>query len=155
VILLFPRSETPFNVAGVLFPTLRIALVVAFFVLLIACANVSNLLLVRSLARRREITVRLAVGAGRGRLVRQLLTEGLILSVCAAAGGLLVAHWCRNVIVLATPARGVPVNLPAALDWRGLAASAGVCLAMAPPFRPGPALPRSQIDLAPALQAGA
>ena len=154
-IRLFPLSESPFNGAGVLFPTLRIAMVVAFLVLLIACANVSNLLLVRSLARRREITVRLAVGAGRGRLVRQLLTEGLILSVCAAAGGLLVAHWCRNLIVLATPARGVPVNLPAALDWRVLAASAAVCLAMPLLFGLVPALSGSDIDLASAIKAEA
>src|ERR1051326_4059382 len=144
-IRLFPLAETPINGAGVLFPTLRIALVVAFLVLLIACANVSNLLLVRSLARRREITVRLAVGAGRGRLVRQLLTEGLILSAAAAAGGLLVAHWCRNLIVLATPVRGVPINLPAALDWRGLAARAGGCLAMALPLRRLPPPSRHQV----------
>jgi predicted permease len=154
-IRLFPLAETPFNGAGVLFPTLRIALVVAFLVLLIACANVSNLLLVRSLARRREITVRLAVGAGRGRLVRQLLTEGLILSAAAAAGGLLVAHWCRNLIVLATPVRGVAINLPAALDWRVLAASAAVCLAMPLLFGLVPALSGSNIQLASAIKSEA
>src|SRR5216684_3968785 len=99
-IRLWPLWQTPFNNAGTLLPTLEIMLAVVIFVLLIACANVGNLLLVRSFARRHELTVRLAIGAGRGRLLKQLLTEGLILSALGAAGGLLVAHWCRHALVL-------------------------------------------------------
>src|ERR1700686_771158 len=72
--------QTPFNNAGTLLPTLEIMLAVVVFVLLIACANVGNLLLVRSFARRHEMTVRLAIGAGRGRIAKQLFTESLILS---------------------------------------------------------------------------
>ena len=93
---LFPLQETPFSQAGNLRPTLEITQAVVFLVLLIACANVSSLLLVRSLARRHEMAVRLAVGARRARLVKQLLTEGLILSTLGATGGLLVAYWCRQ-----------------------------------------------------------
>src|SRR5262249_12574386 len=85
-IRLFPLCPTPFNTAGALLPALGIALLVVVSVLLIACANVGNLLLVGGLARQPEMTIRLAVGASRGRLVRQLLTEGLILSTLAMGG---------------------------------------------------------------------
>src|SRR5882757_485123 len=101
----WPLWQTPFNNAGTLLPTLEIMLAVVAFVLLIACANVGNLLLVRSFARRHEMSVRLAVGAGRGRLWKQLLTEGLVLSLFGAVGGLLVAYWCRHALVLLFPRR--------------------------------------------------
>jgi predicted permease len=150
---LYPLWQTPFNGAGTLLPTLRISLVVACCVLLIACANVGNLLLVRSFARRHEMTVRLSLGAGRGRLLKQLLTEGLILSTLAAAGGVLVANWCRNLIVLFYPSRpGVIVNLPAELDWRVLALSVSVCLLSTLLFGLVPAIQASKIDLAAAMK---
>src|SRR5216683_1954254 len=101
-IKLWPLWQTPFNNANTLLPTLEIMLAVVVFVLLIACANVGNLLLVRSFSRRHEMTVRLAIGAGRGRLLKQLFKEGLILSAFGAAGGLLVAHWCRHAPALQT-----------------------------------------------------
>jgi macrolide transport system ATP-binding/permease protein len=153
-IKLYPLWQTPFNNAGTLLPTLSIALAVVVFVLLIACANVSNLLLVRAFGRRHEMTVRLAVGAGRGRLLKQLLTEGLILSFLAVAGGLLVANWCRNLLVLLLPARGgVSMFLPGDLDWRVLVLSAGVCFISTLLFGLVPALQTSKIDLASALKA--
>lgn len=152
-IRLFPLWQTPFNNAGALLPTLGIALVVVLSVLLIACANVGNLLLVRAFARQQEMTIRLSVGAGRGRLVRQLLTEGLILSVLAAAGGLVVANWLRNALALLTPPRGGGVLcLPGELDWRVLAVSAGVCLVSTLLFGLVPAIVTSNIDLAGALR---
>src|SRR5262249_25971089 len=144
--------QTPFNNAGALLPTLGIALAVVFFVLLIACANVSNLLLVRSLARRHEMTVRLAVGAARGRLVKQLLTGGLIVPLGGAVGGLVVAYWCRNALVLLIPSRGVPLYLPGELDWRVLALSAGVALISTLVFALVPAIQTSKVDLASALK---
>jgi predicted permease len=152
-IRLFPLWQTPFNNAGALLPTLGIALVVVSAVLLIACANVGNLLLVRSFARRQEMTVRLAVGAGRSRLVKQLLTEGVILSGLSAAGGLVVANWLRDALALLVPPRGgVVLRLPGELDWRVLALSAGVCVASTLLFGLVPAILASNINLAGALR---
>jgi predicted permease len=152
-IKLWPLWQTPFNNAGTLLPTLEIMLAVVFFVLLIACANVGNLLLVRSFARRHEMTVRLAIGAGRGTLLRQLFTEGLILSVFGAMGGLLVAHWCRHALVLLLPARaGVAMHLPGEIDWRVMALSAGVCLLATILLGLVPSLQTRKLDLAGALK---
>jgi predicted permease len=155
-IRLYPLWQTPFNGAATLLPTLRVSLVVACFVLLIACANVSNLLLVRSFGRRHEMTIRLAIGAGRGRVLRQLLTEGLVLSSLAVTGGMLMAYWCRNVIVLLTPTRpGVSTNLPAEMDWRVLALSAGVCLISTMLVGLVPAWQATKVDLATGLKSEA
>ncbi len=152
-IKLLPLWKAPFNQANELLPMLEIALAVVFFVLLIACANVSSLLLVRSLGRRQEITVRLAIGARRGRLLRQLLTEGLILSTFGAVGGLLVAYLCRNLLIVFFPSSGsVVANLRGEIDWRVLAFSAGVCLVSTMLFGLFPAFQTSRLDLATALK---
>ena len=153
-IRLWPLWQTPFNNAGTLLPTLEIMLAVVVFVLLIACANVGNLLLVRSFARRPEMTVRLAIGAGRSRLLRQLFTEGLILSAFGAAGGLLMAHWCRHALVLLFPARGgVTMHLPGEIDWRVLALSAGICVLATLLVGLVPAMQTGKLDLASSLKA--
>jgi predicted permease len=155
-IQLLPLWRTPFNVATEMLPTLEIAFAVVVFVLLIACANVSTLLLVRSLLRQHEITSRLALGARRGRLVQQLLTEGLILSAFATAGGIVLAYCCRNALVLAFPSQspGIIVNLPGQIDWRVLALSAGICMLATVFFALTPALHASRVDLAGAMKSG-
>jgi len=149
---LLPLWKSPFNAMDVLGPTLGVALVVVIAVLLIACANVGNLLLLKSFARKREITIRLAVGAGRVRLLKQLLTEGLILSTIATAGGLLLAYWGRNAFGLLFPPRNVVLRLPAELDWRVVALSAGVCLVSTLLFGLAPAILSSKVDLVDALK---
>jgi macrolide transport system ATP-binding/permease protein len=155
-IKLWPLWQTPFNNARTLLPTLEIMLAVVVFVLLIACANVGNLLLVRSFTRRNEMTVRLAIGAGHVRLLKQLFTEGLILSAFGAAGGLLVAQWCRHALVLLFPARGgVAMHLRGEIDWRVLGLSAVVCLITTLLLGLVPAMQTSKIDLAKALKSDA
>jgi predicted permease len=150
---LWPLWETPFNRARSMLPTLGVMLAVVVFVLLIACANVGNLLLVRSFKRRHEMTVRLAVGAGRTRLLRQLLTEGLILTSIAAIGGLLIANWCRHLLVLFFPSfGGIQINFPGEIDLRVLGASTAVCLVSTVLFGLVPAMQTSKVDLASALK---
>jgi macrolide transport system ATP-binding/permease protein len=151
---LFPLWKTPFNGAGNMSPTLAITMAVVFLVLLIACANVSNLLLARSLLRRHEMTMRLALGAGRHRLVKQLVTEGLLLSLIAAAGGIAVAYWCRNALVLAfpPPVAGIVIDYPGQIDWRVLALSASICVLSTLVFALVPAIQASHVDLSGALK---
>jgi putative ABC transport system permease protein len=151
---LSPLWKTPFNQASNMSTTLGITMAVVFFVLLIACANVSNLLLARSLLRRHEMTMRLALGAGRRRLIQQLFTEGLLLAFIAAVGGIAVAYWCRNALVLSfpSPAAGIVIDFPGQIDWRVLAVSAGVCILATLIFALVPAIQASHLDLSGALK---
>jgi macrolide transport system ATP-binding/permease protein len=151
---IWPLWETPFNNARTLGPTLEVMVVVVAFVLLIACANVGNLLLVRSFTRRHEMSVRLALGASRGRLLKQLLAEGLILASAGTAGGLLVAYWCRHVLVLLMPRRGaVSMYLPGEIDARVMALSVGLGLAVTLMVGIIPAFQTRHLDLAGPLKA--
>lgn len=123
-------------------------------VLLIACANVANLLLARATSRDREMGIRAALGAGRLRLIRQLLTESLVMSAAATASGVVVAWWAVGVLKGAMP-DSVPRVTTIALDLRVLAAAACLALVTGVLFGIVPAMRLSRPDLSDALKDGA
>jgi len=130
---------------------LRILLVVVALVLLIACANVGNLLLARAVARRTEVTVRLALGASRARLIRQLLTESVMLALVGAAFGVLLARWAVEALVkflAPTSPLHTSLNGPVLAFTVGITLLAGIIFGLAPALQAG------RVDLVTALKMG-
>ncbi|HXW04553.1 MAG TPA: ABC transporter permease [Vicinamibacterales bacterium] len=130
-------SPLAVEVFGQLRPALRVLLAAVVVVLLIACANVANLLLARAATRQREIAVRSAIGASRSRLMRQLLTESLVLTLLGAGAGLAVAHGTLRVLLATSPVvlpsfTHPAVDLPAVGFAVVLAAACGILLGLAP-----------------------
>ncbi|MCI0392625.1 MAG: ABC transporter permease [Acidobacteria bacterium] len=131
---------------------LWIIMAIVALVLLIACANVANLLLARAVARQREISVRMALGCGRVRLMRQLLTESLLLSALGTVAGLLVAWWCRDVLLRMVDTGDVPLRLDLGPDARVLLFTAAVMVLTGIGFGLAPAWRASRVDLTSALK---
>jgi predicted permease len=142
-----PLWRSPFGAQFVLGPVLLILSGVVGVVLLLACANVANLLLARALARRREIAIRLSIGASRGRLVRQMLVESLVLAVLGGAGGLAVAWMAMGVLMAFAPPTDMPVRLVFEVDGTVMAFTAAVAMATGVLFGLVPALQGTRPDV--------
>ena len=139
--------------ANVLVQLSTVLMIVVGIVLLIACANIANLLLARATKRRREVAIRLALGAKRSRLIRQLLTESLLLSIAGGIAGLGLASWSLSAMVAAELPLPFPVDRNAlSLDPRVLAFTAGLAILTGILFGLVPALQASKPDVVPVLK---
>ncbi len=140
-----PQLHSIFALAG------AVMMLIVGLVLLIACANVANLLLARATQRQREVAVRLALGASRSRLIRQLLTESLLLALCAGALGILAAYWAKSVVVSFLPP-ALSRNLDFSLDGRVLLYTLALAAIATLLFGLVPALQASRTDRMAALK---
>lgn len=119
---------------------------------LMACANVAGLLLVRASARRRETAIRLSLGASRSRLIRKLLTEGILLGLLAGAAGTLIAFWATRVLMAQRPPLPVPFSLDVHPDGRVLGFTFALSVLTALVFSLAPALQATRAELLGALK---
>jgi len=151
-VIVTPVWDFPSAAPGLLLKPLRILMAIALLLLLIVCANVANLLLARTMARRKELSIRLAVGAQGSRLGRQLFTETLLLAGVAAVAGLLLASWMADVLPSLIPKIGVHAALGFAMSWRVLGFTVLTCVAAAIVSGAMPALLWMRADVNSALK---
>ena len=153
-VALVPLWQSSFGAQKTLLAPLGILMGVCCLVLLIACANVANLLLARATARAKEFSIRLALGAPRSRLIRQLLAETLLLALAGSALGLAFAGGMRGSLKWLLPATSVPAVLDPPLDWKVLAFTEALALAAALLAGLAPALHAARLSVQEGLNEG-
>ena len=149
---LLPAGSFPPRIRAVLMGFLALLFALSGLVLLVACANLSSLLLARSLQRRKEIAVRLALGASRFRILRQLLVESVMLCVLSGIAGVLLAVWLNRLLLTFQPSFALPFELDLRLDIRVLSAAFLLALVTGVVFGLLPALQASRPDVVNALK---
>jgi len=147
-------AHAPYGVQPVLLPALTILLAVSFGVLLIVAANVANLLVARGSERQKEIAIRLAVGASRGQLMRQLLIESVVLAMLGGIAGVVSAFWMVDLLRAMSPPSNLPIGLAQSIDWRTLIFASAVTLCIGMTFGLAPAWQCTRPDLNRALKEG-
>ena len=142
----YPLWRAPFGANAYLYILLPMLMAIAGVVLLLACANVANLLLVRSVSRRREIAIRLSLGAGRWRLVRQLLVESLLLALVGGGVAMLITTWTARTFMKFIPPSGIPISMDVRADGTVLLATLIVSIVTGLIFGMLPALRASRLS---------
>jgi predicted permease len=156
------RRVTLFSAGGMLpIPRALKPALIAFYavliglILTIACMNLANMLLARGAARRKELAIRLAVGASRFRLIRQMMTEGILVAMLAGMAGFVLAYWLSILSSQIKPPLAVPVEFDYILDWHALLFTFALAIVCGIGFSLAPALQATKADVAPALKEGA
>jgi predicted permease len=147
-----PLASSPWGAPMALRPVLLVLVGVVAAVLLIACANIANLLLSKAVGRRREIAVRLSLGASRARVMRQLLIESLMLATLGGTAGLAVAWWSAGLLMAFVPPTDFPINLGLRVDGSVLLFTAVASIVTGLVFGLAPALHASSLKLTQALR---
>jgi putative ABC transport system permease protein len=148
----FPLDRSPTGGVSVLRPVLLILMAVAAVVLLIACANLAGLQLARASARQREIAIRLSMGAGRRRIVQQLLVEGILLAGLGTLAALIVLRWTSGLLIGFAPPSELPIRLNVTVDARVLWFAATIAVSTVILFALAPAMLAARAELATTLR---
>ena len=155
-ITVLPESETRVHpgAQSAVYAVVGLVFVIVNVVMLIACINLASMLLARAVTRRREMAIRLAIGASRFLIVRQLLTESVLLSIIAGAAGILLAIWFLNMLVAALPAlpEGIRIALDLHLDWRVVVYTIAFSTVTGILFGLAPALQSAKADVSSVLK---
>jgi len=151
---LLPISKAPYGAQSILRTLLGVLMGIAVAVLLIVCSNMANLLLIRAVTREKEISTRLALGASRRRIVSQLLSESLMLSLLGTAGGILLTLVLKDSLRFLIPLTDKPIALSSSIDGTVLAFSISVAIVVAILFGLTPALKATRVNLSETLNQG-